>query len=313
MRDFAAYVDFRAAAAAVLAELHHRVGFDLWMVTRVSGDEWIILQAEDHSYGVTPGSVFRWADSFCYEMVQGKGPCVAPRAKDVPAYAGAALGKTVTIGSYICVPLERADGSLFGTLCAVHPAAQPEQILNEQPLIELIGRLLSTILNAELKPSEGRRQEERLAAQRHRDAVTELYDLTAWKQLLAAEDDRCGRYGHPACVIAVELTYVDARLTAGDAAGAETLLRRAAAALGVVVRGNDVLARVDANRFAVLGVECDRIGARSLAQRLTEALAHERVNAAVAVAHRAPPLTLEHAWRASEQEAARPQSSDDAR
>lgn len=313
MRDLPAFTDFHAAASAVLEELHRRIGFDLWMVTRVAGEEWIILQVEDHGYGVKPGSVFRWADSFCHEMVQGHGPCVAPRVIDVPAYAGAALGKTVTIGSYVGVPLRRSDGSLFGTICAIHPAAQPDQIAQEQSLVELMGRLLATVLNAELKTVDGTRREERLKAQAHRDPVTELYDLGAWKQLLMAEDDRCGRYGNPACVASIELTDVAPRYEAGDAAGAETLLRRSAGALGGVVRGIDVLARVDENRFAVLGVECDWIGAKALVRRLTEALAHERVNASIGVAHRAPPLTLEHAWRASEQQVARPESSDDAR
>jgi len=34
----------------VLAFLHRRLGFDLWMVTRTEGDNWIVLQTEDHGY-----------------------------------------------------------------------------------------------------------------------------------------------------------------------------------------------------------------------------------------------------------------------
>ena len=59
-----AFHDFRAASAAVMQYLHHRrIGFDLWMVTRIAG-------VEDHGFGIAPGSVFRWADTFCIEMVR---------------------------------------------------------------------------------------------------------------------------------------------------------------------------------------------------------------------------------------------------
>ena len=31
------------------------------MITRTEGDDWIVLQAEDHGYDIKPGQVFRWA------------------------------------------------------------------------------------------------------------------------------------------------------------------------------------------------------------------------------------------------------------
>lgn len=67
-----------APPVAVMRFLHGRLGFDLWMVTRVEGDDWIVLETEDHGYGVTPTSVFRWADSFCSQMVAGRGPRLYP-------------------------------------------------------------------------------------------------------------------------------------------------------------------------------------------------------------------------------------------
>src|SRR5215212_2837610 len=109
--DHGAFHDFPAACAAVLQYLHRKIGFDLWMVTRVAGEEWIILQVEDHGFGIAPGSVFRWADTFCVEMVKGSGPNIAPRADCVKVYADAALGRNVRIGAYVGFPLMREDGS----------------------------------------------------------------------------------------------------------------------------------------------------------------------------------------------------------
>ena len=42
------YTNFEGAARAALAFLHRRLGMRLWMVTRVQGDDWVVLQAEDH-------------------------------------------------------------------------------------------------------------------------------------------------------------------------------------------------------------------------------------------------------------------------
>lgn len=64
--------DFDSAGRAVLAFLRRRLGFDLWMITRKEGDDWILLQTEAHGYGVPVGTVFPWADTFCSEMVKGQ-------------------------------------------------------------------------------------------------------------------------------------------------------------------------------------------------------------------------------------------------
>jgi len=102
--DALSFSDFETSGRAVLAFLHRRLGFDLWMVTRTEGDDWIVLQSEDHGYGVAPGTVFRWADSFCSEMVKGNGPRIAPRSDVVPAYAAAPIGRQVQIKAHVgCV------------------------------------------------------------------------------------------------------------------------------------------------------------------------------------------------------------------
>src|SRR3954464_61578 len=105
MLELPAFKDFCSAASGILEYLHRRIGFDLWMVTRVSGEDWIILQVEDHGYGIKPGEVFRFADTFCSRMVQSEGPVVAPRSDQEAAYAVAGIGKQVRIGAYIGVPL----------------------------------------------------------------------------------------------------------------------------------------------------------------------------------------------------------------
>lgn len=107
----APFSDFASAARNILSYLHHRLGFRLWMVTRTQEENWIMLQVEDHGYGVQEGDVFCWSDSFCSRMVNGEGPCIAPRVSTVPAYREAPIGKQVSIGAYIGIPIVLRDGS----------------------------------------------------------------------------------------------------------------------------------------------------------------------------------------------------------
>ena len=150
----APFADFDSASSEVLDFLHDRLGFALWLVTRVEEDQWVIEQARDEGYGVEVGDTYRFADTYCARMVEGLGARFAPEASAVPCYAAADIGKQLPIAAYIGVPLLRADGSLFGTLCGIDPAPQPPAVGDELPLVELSGRLLSSMLE---KDTVGRR------------------------------------------------------------------------------------------------------------------------------------------------------------
>ena len=122
------FKDFNAAGEQVLKYLHNHLGFGLWMITRTEGNDWIVLQTEDHGYGIQPGHVFNWEDSYCSQMVQGKGPRIAPNSEEIKLYAEPKINNIADIKAYIGHPLINEDGSLFGTLCAIDPSPQPKKI-----------------------------------------------------------------------------------------------------------------------------------------------------------------------------------------
>ena len=199
------FKSFQDAGQAVLQFLHKHFGFDLWMITRVEGLDWIVLQTEDYGYGVQPRQVFQWADSFCFHMVAGKAPRIAPRSEVIPLYATAPINQQVCIKSYIGQPLVKEDGSLFGTLCAIDPEIKSEAIVQDMQLVELLGQLLSSILQAELRQIEQVRQRELLQEEASKDELTGLYNRRAWDKFLRAEEERCKQYGHPAAVLFIDL------------------------------------------------------------------------------------------------------------
>jgi diguanylate cyclase (GGDEF)-like protein len=287
---------FDAAARAVLQFLQNRIGLGLWMVTRVEGDDWIVLEAADRAYGVAPERVFRWSDSFCSRMVKGEGPRIAPRSAEVPAYAEAPIGRLVKIGSYVGVPLAQGDGKLFGTLCGIDPEAQPDEIARELPMIELLGSLLSSILKTELEATAALRRAERAEAEAEFDTMTGIYNRRGWNRLLDAEEARCRRYGHPACVVAIDLDGLKkVNDHYGHAAG-DGLICKTAKALRSATRESDVVARLGGDEFAVVGTECNVNEAGRLVERLRTALAVHGVAASFGMAMRGHGKGLKAAW-----------------
>ncbi len=287
--------DFQAAAAAVLAFMRDRIGFGLWMVTRVDGDDWIVLTAEDHGYGVAAGNLFKWSDSFCSRMVVGNGPRVAANVSIVPVYVDAPIGQQVPIGAYVGVPIQ-AGGELFGTLCAINPTAMPDSIQSELPLIELLAGLLGNILVRERTADVERRRAERAEVESLSDALTGLTNRRGWDELLSREESRAKRYGDPATVIVIDLDGLKrTNDLLGHGAG-DDLLKRTADALRKTTRESDVASRIGGDEFGVLLVGCDVTQVDTAVERMRLALAEAGVAASIGACARQPAGGLEAAF-----------------
>jgi diguanylate cyclase (GGDEF)-like protein len=276
--------DFAKASQEVLSFLHGRLGMDLWMVTRTDDADWVVLSCADRAYGLEPGTVFRWADTFCSRMVRGEGPRVAPRAREVAAYADAGIAAQLDIGAYVGVPLVDEQGELFGTLCALNRAPMPAALVEEQPMVEVLADMLSGLLSAELHSNALARDAEAARSVLLTDALTGLANRRGFEQALATEDERCRRYGATACVVAVELDSL--RGAALPDAGRDALRVRAAQALRQTVRKPDTLARLEDDRLVVLGVECTTAEALALLRRLEQGLAAADAPASLGMAMR---------------------------
>ena len=188
-----AFPSFAAAAEAVLEHLHSRLGLELSVVARLDDDDWVLVHRLDHALGTRPGMALPWADTLCYQMVQGHGPRVAPRVPDVPAYAGARAHAVVPIGAYVGVPLTALDGSLFGTLCAISVNPTAADLSGELPAIELHARLLSSLLDRELVAGRDRRRRHRQYAE-----TSGALSPVLWDDVLELEQDECLDLGTPA-------------------------------------------------------------------------------------------------------------------
>ena len=294
----APFADFRAAARRALEVLRASSGMQLWMVTRAAGDEQVVLVAEEGAgdLGAALGTVLPWSSSLCRVMVAGGGPTVAPVVADVPAYAAAVTGRRAGVRSYVGAPLRRADGRLFGTLCAFDTRPQPESLRALEEHVHLKARMLATLLELELRAEEERRRADLARTAASLDPLTGVANRRAWDEVLAQEEARCRRYGHPACVVVLDLDdFKEVNDARGHAAG-DDVLRRCAAQLRTQARAGDLVARLGGDEFGLLLLECDAAGGQRELERLRAALEAAGVAVSAGLGVRAADGALAAAW-----------------
>lgn len=149
--DVAPWPDWCSAAEGSLRFLAEHVGWDVWMVTQVVEDRQVVLLAHPPE-AVRPGVELPWEKSFCRQMIEGRAPRLATVTAAVPAYASRSTGVLSDVAAYAGVPLVRADGTLFGTLCGVAFRAKPLSAAKEMSVVEAAARLLSTLMAAGMDP-----------------------------------------------------------------------------------------------------------------------------------------------------------------
>jgi diguanylate cyclase (GGDEF)-like protein len=291
--------DFVRASQSALRLLRQQYGFDLWMVTKIDGDDLVVLDALDTSYGLRRGDVLPWSATIDWRMANGQGPRIAPRVADVPAYATAGITQAMPIGAYAGAPMLH-DGQVFGCVSALHPVGLSDVVLSAGPTLEVMAELLGTVLGLELRSTQVVRRAERAEIEAHVDPLTQLGNRLAWSKGLVEEEARCRRYGRTACVIAVDLDGLKrVNDTEGHDAG-DRLLRTAALVLRRVSRMCDQVARVGGDEFAVLGVEASEIEARAMLDRLAAAFLDAGVEASLGMAVRETHTTLDDTWKAAD-------------
>jgi len=251
------------------------------MITRTELDDWIVLNSNDHGYGVKTGDVFKWTDSFCSRMVQGQGPNIAPDAHAIPAYASAPIGQEIQIGSYVGIPLWGRDENLIGTLCAIDPNPMDFQIENELPFVTLMARLLTTLFENEIDVENEHRRAEHALAKAMSDHLTGLYNRRGWETLLVQEEARCKRFGLPAGIFSIDL---DDLKVVNDKFGhmrGDELICKAAKIITSLTRTTDVVARIGGDEFAILATGCSAFHLEALNDRVRTGLAEHNISASI--------------------------------
>ena len=126
MHDFAddiAAVQHIPEVEAMLAEVCQLTGMGFAAVARVTADRWVACQLVDKiEFGLKPGDELKIKTTICDEIRASGQSVFIDHVSDDPLWRTHHTPAMYGFESYISIPIVLADGSFFGTLCAIDPA-----------------------------------------------------------------------------------------------------------------------------------------------------------------------------------------------
>ncbi|AOT08154.1 GAF domain-containing protein [Pseudoalteromonas luteoviolacea] len=197
--------NFEEASRSTLRYLKKRYGYGIWMMTRKHEQEWIILHVDGDKYQIQELTTLVWSDSLCSRMVKGQGPRWAGIVEDVEAYKTAPIFHAQNIQSYVGIPILYANGELFGTLCAIDTEPVFNQPAEAPQTVELISKLLSSLLQVELRTVLASRQQVGHLPKQLTDSATGFLNRLGWSLYIEKEESDIRAIGTPVYIIALDI------------------------------------------------------------------------------------------------------------
>ncbi|NTS40690.1 GAF domain-containing protein [Flavisolibacter sp. BT320] len=97
-------------------------GMGFVAVARVTEEAWVACSVRDDiGFGLKPGGELAIETTICNEIRDDKQPVIINDVPADPLYCNHHTPAQYGFRSYISVPINRKDGSFFGTLCAIDP------------------------------------------------------------------------------------------------------------------------------------------------------------------------------------------------
>ncbi len=282
-KGFGPFDDFNHAADEIMSSLAALIGIDYWLVTRVSGEEWIVLRTIGQG-AYSPGDVLEHSSTICSHMIAGHGPTISRDVAQTAAYASAMMRLTNAVASYAGAPI-MVDGKVYGVLCALGSRPLAEGTEAHAHLIVTAARTLSTLLAHQIEAEKLVRRAERAESEALVDELTGLFNRRGWDRLVEREGMRAQRYGNQATVFLMDVDRLkEVNDTLGHAEG-DQLIKKVAQTLKSVLRDHDVAARLGGDEFGVLAVETSLIDAQLLHDRINSAFAEADLSVSIGRAH----------------------------
>ena len=169
------------AVPQILEVVCRATGMGFAAVARVTDARWICCAVRDDiNFGLIPGSELQVQTTICHEIRQSGNAIVIDHVSEDEVFADHRTPAMYGFQSYISVPIFKADGSLFGTLCAIDPRparlSTPETIGMFKLFAELIGAHLDSL--DRVAASEASLMEERRTAELREQFIAVLgHDL----------------------------------------------------------------------------------------------------------------------------------------
>jgi diguanylate cyclase (GGDEF)-like protein len=291
------FVSLQESLPALLACLRVVVPMRLWMVGRLAGSSWTVVQADDREGRVSAGDCFPWPDTLCVRVLEHYGCCFAEDAAADPVLADAPARTLMPIGAYIGYPMLSRRGELLGTICAIDPDPQTPFSAQQRQVVESISRTISTLVAYSIKLDEPRDDGHGIKAPASVDHLTGLLNLAGWQNLLDREEITMRQDDDDALVVVLDIAMPDVITAEAGSVDWDSCLMRHAHLLKSHVRGHDIVARTGLNRFSLLlrGLSAEQ--GRAAVDKIRQALRDSGADAAVGHAMRRASGSLAEAAR----------------
>ncbi len=151
----------------LLAAAREVLGMELAYLAEVRESELVLREVDGDtaSYrGVRPGMTLSREHSWCHAMVAGEAPQLVADAAEMPEAAEHPFIAATGIRAYAGVPVRRADGSIYGSLCCLSREPQPQLDQRDLRYLDVLARIVSERLAAAEGAQLRRRAEVEAAA-----------------------------------------------------------------------------------------------------------------------------------------------------
>lgn len=139
-----------SAVPAILQVLSETTGLRFAAVARVTETNWTACAVFDRiEFGLKVGGELDVTTTLCSEIHASHQPIIISQVSADPDYCHHHTPQIYGFESYISVPVLRANGSFFGTLCALDPLPRDLSSPATRAMFESFARLLTLQLDAE--------------------------------------------------------------------------------------------------------------------------------------------------------------------
>jgi signal transduction histidine kinase len=170
-----------SAVPRILEVVRRSTGMGFAAVARVTEQRWVCCAVRDEiKFGLVPGGELKVETAICHEIRQSHEAVIIDNVAEDAAYCAHYAPAKYGFQSYISMPIVLADGTFFGTLCAIDP--RPARLNTPQTIgmFKLFAELIATHLDAvdRLAASEARLLSERATSELREQFIAVLgHDL----------------------------------------------------------------------------------------------------------------------------------------
>ncbi len=139
----------------ILQVVCHTTGMGFAAVARVTSTRWIACSVLDEiDFGLKPGGELKLDTTICNEIRQSHKPVIINNVTEDEVWCNHATPALYGFQSYISMPIILADGSFFGTLCAIDPRPTRLKTPETIGMFRLFASLIAKHLDSDLKLAE---------------------------------------------------------------------------------------------------------------------------------------------------------------